>query len=266
MHTMREGIIKNVKQEQIKRALEQIEFDDGVEVLYAVESGSRAWGFESPDSDYDVRFIYKRKIPQYLQIDPMRDVIEKPLTDELDLSGWDIFKAIRLFRSSNPSLMEWLNSPIIYKESGDAIDRLRGIAKEAFSARRCAYHYVGMARSNFSTYIADKDAVTLKKYLYVIRPLMCMRWLEKYGTPPPTLFSDVRAGVELASEIEEILEDLLAKKRGVKETEKSPPYLALNGYLQTEIERAQAACGVLPDGHMNSNVLNQWLSDVLNID
>ena len=105
----------------IHRQLDEIESVHNVSILYAVESGSRAWGFASPDSDFDVRFLYVRPVLDYLRIRPMRDVIELPLTGDLDTNGWDIVKALNLFRSSNPALLEWLRSPIIYRERGGLV-------------------------------------------------------------------------------------------------------------------------------------------------
>ncbi len=251
--------------EQINAALEEIERTENVRILYAVESGSRAWGFASPDSDYDVRFVYVRPGTDYLKVEPMRDVIEKMLPDDLDVSGWDIYKALRLFRASNPPLLEWLHSPIIYREQGDFAQILRDLAQTSFSPRRTAYHYVSMARKNYVVNITGKDAVALKKYLYVIRPLFCVQWLERNATPPPTAFSEVRAGINLAPEISDILEDLLAKKRAVKEMDKSAPYLALNTYLEAEIERAQTLCATLPDKRIEADLLDALVLRVLNV-
>ncbi|MDO8433705.1 MAG: nucleotidyltransferase domain-containing protein, partial [Candidatus Binatus sp.] len=102
----------------IHQALESLEYAENMVVLLAVESGSRAWGFSSTDSDYDVRFIYIRRPEWYLSIDleNQRDVIEQPLADEIDLSGWDIRKALKLFHKSNPPLLEWLQCPVVYRE------------------------------------------------------------------------------------------------------------------------------------------------------
>src|ERR1700678_3652779 len=111
-------------QKQIEAVLDAVERTNGVEILLAVESGSRAWGFESPNSDYDVRFIYKGGIQRYVRVDPLRDVIELPIVDDLDVNGWDINKTLTLFRRSNPPLLEWLQSPIIYRERGEFASRL----------------------------------------------------------------------------------------------------------------------------------------------
>ena len=101
---------------EVLRRLDAVEREEDVRVLYACESGSRAWGFASPDSDYDVRFIYVHRPDWYLSIVDRRDVIERPIVDEYDLSGWELRKTLRLFRKSNPPLIEWLGSPIVYRE------------------------------------------------------------------------------------------------------------------------------------------------------
>lgn len=91
--------------------LQQIEKQENVRILHAVESGSRAWGFESPDSDFDVRFIYVRPRDYYLKLEQTRDVLEFPINDLLDVNGWDLQKALRLLHRSNPSVFEWFKSP-----------------------------------------------------------------------------------------------------------------------------------------------------------
>src|SRR5438105_459905 len=130
---------------RIQRELDRIETEQNVRILYAVESGSRAWGFDSPDSDYDVRFIYIRPVREYLRVSPPRDVIELPITETLDVNGWDIYKALELYRKSNPPLLEWLNSPIVYREKGELAADLRRLARDYFSPLRMTYHYLSMA-------------------------------------------------------------------------------------------------------------------------
>ena len=155
----------------VNRCLDAIEREEGVRVLFACESGSRAWGFASPDSDYDVRFVYVQPRDWYLSIGDQRDVIERPIVDLYDVSGWDLRKALRLFRKSNPPMLEWLGSPIVYRERTTAAASLRRIAARSFSPRACAFHYLHMARGNYREYL-QADALPLKKYLYVLRPLL----------------------------------------------------------------------------------------------
>src|SRR5712692_7457134 len=133
----------------IKQVLHDIEVQEQVSILYACESGSRAWGFASHDSDYDVRFLYARTKAAYLRLDPPRDVIERPIVDNLDVNGWDIFKALRLLRKSNPPLLEWLFSPIVYLEKSASINDLRAIARRFYSSNALYYHYKHMANGNY---------------------------------------------------------------------------------------------------------------------
>jgi len=130
---------------EIQARLQELEQEERVRIFYACESGSRAWGFPSADSDYDVRFLYIHPQNWYLGIDVKRDVIERPSNDLIDLSGWDIRKALKLFRKSNPPLLEWLNSPIIYQQRLDIVDKIKTLMPEYYSPKSCLYHYLHMS-------------------------------------------------------------------------------------------------------------------------
>ncbi len=139
----------------------------------------------------------KRGVRDYVRLQERRDVIELPIEGDLDINGWDMVKALTQFRKSNPSLLEWLHSPIVYRENGDFASRLRMLAQEHFSPRRMTYHYISMAKSNYRLSIENKAEVSLKKYLYVLRPLCCIRWMEQHQTPPPTSIHDALASIAL---------------------------------------------------------------------
>src|SRR6266581_2274938 len=173
---------------EIRDTLDRIETREDVRVLYAVESGSRAWGFASTDSDWDVRFLYLRRPEWYLSIQRRRDVLEYPLADGLDVSGWDLKKALGLFAKSNPPLLEWLRSPIVYREAFSAAARLRVLSTRYFSPPSCMHHYLSMAEGNYREYL-QRDPVRVKKYFYVLRPVLACRWIEMHGTTPPTEFA-----------------------------------------------------------------------------
>src|SRR5277367_4761827 len=145
--------------------LRRIEQAYDVRVLYACESGSRAWGFASQDSDYDVRFLYVHSRDWYLSIEDRRDVIEEPISESLDISGWELRKALRLLRKSNPPLLEWLKSPVVYAEDGTFLAGFRQLAAEYYSPVRCFAHYLHMASGNARQYLKG-ETVCLKKYLY----------------------------------------------------------------------------------------------------
>ena len=152
---------------KIDSELKRIEQEEGVRILYACESGSRAWGFPSKDSDYDVRFIYVRPVDWYLSLFDKRDVIERPISDQLDINGWDLKKALNLFRKSNPPLLEWLQSPIQYMEQYGVTEQIRQLSPLTFSPRSSMYHYLHMAKGNFREYLQGDVCENQKVFLCV---------------------------------------------------------------------------------------------------
>lgn len=215
--------------------LYKIEDENDVKILYAVESGSRAWGFASVDSDYDVRFIYIHRVDWYLSIREKRDVIERLVTDSLDISGWDIRKALRLFMKSNPPLLEWLQSPIVYVEKYSFAASLREMVKQYFSPLSCMYHYLHMARGNYREYLKG-DMVKTKKYFYVLRPVLACKWIENNKTVPPVELEKLLYSQVEDEEVRREIEKLLARKREGEELDYEPAIPILNGYLNSMIE------------------------------
>lgn len=175
--------------EIILNKLKEIEEKENVKILHCVESGSRAWGFASPDSDYDVRFIYVRPKEFYLRLDKTRDVIEWQLDDTLDINGWDISKALSLLYKSNPTLFEWNLSPIIYKTT-EEWELISKTINDYFNKKSSLYHYLNMTKHNYNAYLKG-ETVKFKKYFYVLRPLLACKWILSEGTPPPMLFSEL---------------------------------------------------------------------------
>jgi uncharacterized protein len=217
---------------KVQLRLERLEVDHGVRILHAVESGSRVWGFHSPDSDYDVRFIYVRPLSWYLSVRDRRDVIESPIDDLLDLSGWDLQKALNLMAKSNPPLFEWLNGAIVYKTTPIA-DQIRKLSKTYFNARAVMYHYLHMADGNYRTYLQG-ETVRLKKYLYVIRPLLCCRWIDRTQQMPPVVMMDM-VNEESQIPLDEILALLAAKMSG-EELSEGPRIAPLNKFIEDQLE------------------------------
>lgn len=230
-------MIEKQIREEILRRLKSAEEEHEIKILYACESGSRAWGFESPDSDYDVRFIYAHKEDWYLAFDveSQRDVVEYPIVDEIDCGGWDIRKAMYLFTRTNGALMEWLNSPIKYIEEGPFAESMRNLAPRAFNKTALCYHYSHMARRNAREYLMD-DEVKLKKYFYVLRPLLAIRHLEEKSTPPPVEFVMLLHSVCPASLIPTI-ESLIAVKRDTPEVGYGPAIPEINAFVEAELDR-----------------------------
>ena len=218
----------------------EIERDEDVRVCLAVESGSRAWGFPSVDSDYDVRFFYLRRREWYLSIDgeEHRDVIERPLVGILDVSGWDLRKALRLFRKSNPPLLEWLQSPIIYRESGTVAERLRALVPTFYSPQAGFRHYLHMARNNFREYLHG-DVVWRKKYLYVLRPLLAMLWIERGLGPVPIEFPRLLQVVDDQS-VRRAIDMLVEAKRAGRELDRGPRILSVSDFVERELSRLES--------------------------
>jgi len=222
------------------RRLAAAEAEHDVRILLAVESGSRAWGFASPNSDYDVRFIYAHPTDWYLAVDleERRDVIEYKIVDEIDLNGWDIRKALRLFRRSNPAFVEWIQSPILYRSHGGFADSARALLPKVYSCENGAYHYRSMAKTNYRGYLRA-EMVPLKKYFYVLRPLLAVRWLERYGTAAPIEFEKLLHLLEGESELLEAIAALLEKKKAAPEMGLSEPVPCLNRFIEAELARLE---------------------------
>lgn len=217
----------------IQSKLLEIEKDKNVKILFAVESGSRAWGFESTDSDYDVRFIYAHKKNWYLNILPKRDVIEYPINDEFDYSGWDLRKTMFLLNKSNPVLFEWLISPIVYYKDDYFYSIMKDLSKLYFSPISSVYHYLHMASGNYRVYLQG-DNVKIKKYFYVLRPILACMWIESNKEPPPMEFDTLLTQIQDKELIEKISELLVRKKSGI-ELGLEPKIVVINKFIEQKI-------------------------------
>ncbi len=216
------------------------EQEHGVKVIYAIESGSRAWGFESPNSDFDVRFIYAHPKDWYVAVDleQKRDVIEYDIIDEIDINGWDVRKALQLFWKSNPAFIEWIHSPIIYVDDGNFAQRARSLITDVYSPEKGIYHYRSMAKTNYRGYLREHN-VPLKKYFYVLRPLLSIQWLEKYRTPAPIEFDKLRSLVTPGTELDLEISKLLERKKRSLEKEIAPAIPPLNQFIEDELDRLE---------------------------
>jgi predicted nucleotidyltransferase len=220
---------------RIIETLREIEREWGVTILYACEAGSRAWGFHSPDSDWDIRFIYAHDRDYYLSfnVESRRDVIELPIVDDIDCNGWDIRKALYLFTRTNGALLEWLGSPIVYTDGLGIRDKLLKLANRAANKRALCYHYSHMAKGNAREYLQG-DTVRLKKYLYVIRPIMAIKYIQRYDEVPPVEFRRL-IDVVATPELTEGLNKLLEMKARTPEMGNGPAIPVLSDYIKTEL-------------------------------
>lgn len=169
--------------------LKEIEEEKGVEILFACESGSRAWGFASPDSDYDIRFIYKHDLDYYLSLWDQPDVIAFMTEDDLDGSGWDLRKTVKLLAKSNAPLLEWLYSPEVYYQNDAFLEQMRVLAQDCFSPIACLYHYLGTTKNFMDVCMAEE--VKLKSYFYALRTALAGKWIIENNTFPPVDFAEL---------------------------------------------------------------------------
>ena len=223
---------------EIDEKLHAIEEKEHVRILYAVESGSRAWGLASPDSDYDVRFLYVRPMEEYLRLDSPRDVIEWQLDEVLDINGWDLRKALVQFQKGNATLFEWAGSPIAYRTS-EAWQEIYRAAQPYFSVKRAVHHYYGTARNTYLQYLQG-EMVRYKKYFYALRPLLAARYIEEYREPAPVLF-DALLKQELPAGLREAVRDVMAVKLVTDEKDEHPQNAWLQEFISRELERQEEA-------------------------
>jgi len=221
--------------EEIKNEIETLEQKHNIKIVYAVESGSRAWGFASTNSDWDVRFIYVHTYDWYLLVEEKKDNIEFILPNDIDLAGWELRKALLLFKKSNPPLLEWLRSPIVYKETLSTASKLREATTEYFNPKSCLYHYFNMARNNYEAYFKDAHEARLKKYFYVLRPLLACNWIERTGNMAPMEFDELVSAEIIDPLLKAEIADLIAKKMGGEELDKGPRIPIIDAYIENRI-------------------------------
>ena len=248
-------------QEKIEEKLKEIEEKEGVRILYAVESGSRAWGFASPDSDYDVRFIYVRPKEDYLGLFAPKDVIEWQLDAVFDINGWDLKKALRQFAKGNATLLEWSRSPVVYRTTKEW-EMAQEASNHYFSEKAAVYHYYGTAKSTYINALSG-NAVAYKKYFYALRPLLAAEYIETFHAPPPVLFDDLRILLREDSLKQEI-EELLEQKRVSAEKEKHPHMPVIKKFIETNLQRQKEIADALSDDrNRDISRLNRCFLEIL---
>lgn len=209
-------IANHTEREEIPRHLNYIEKKYNVKILLAVESGSRAWGFESKDSDWDVRFIYVNKPEWYFKVEPQRDTIEYVYNDRLDMVGWDLKKALSLLSKSNPSVQEWLHSPFIYRCDDYFSQRLAAVEDDYFNPIKLMYHYNHIYNKHNERYL-QQEGYPMKRFLYYLRGILACKWIEQKMTFPPIPFMELVDGTVEDEAIVAKIEELIQIKRGDKE-------------------------------------------------
>ncbi|YCM42035.1 nucleotidyltransferase domain-containing protein [Verrucomicrobiaceae bacterium 227] len=241
---------------EIDILLTNLEIQHGIEILHACESGSRAWGFASPDSDYDIRFLYRRPVKKSYLVTDAADTIEVPIENDLDPGGWELRKALGLLAKSNGALIEWLNSPIVYRANEEFLEEMRRLATEHLSRRQLANHYRGMAHKVMGTGLKQK-APTGKAYLYALRALLSAQWVLDYGTPPPVAFVEL-LGL-LPDEVAGAVDRLLVWKESGGEKESPGRISEIDCYLDERLETLSGICDGMPDEAPSKEPFNEAL-------
>ena len=231
---------------KIKKILKDIEKEMNVKIVFAVESGSRAWGMESENSDYDVRFVYARSPEEYVAIDSPSDVISRHFSKDgirmgaegcfIDIQGFDIMKFCRMLWSSNPTCIEWLRSNIIYY--GEQNKVFKNFVENQFKPISLYYHYKSMCRQNYLKYLKSGNLITYKKYLYAMRGLVNARWVAFYETLPPIDFPEVLVKINKKDEVIDgriikELQKIIKLKKESKERDIVKNYKRIDEYIES---------------------------------
>ena len=247
----------------IRQRLDQISTEENATLLLAVESGSRAWGFHSEDSDYDVRFIYARPVEWHLSVAPGRDVIERPISDALDLSGWDLRKTLGLMLGSNAVVLEWLQSPIRYIDTPGFREDLRDFGQQVLRRKPVMWHYLRLAERQLSGLRDDAGHLRLKRYFYTIRPVLALRWLRLHAEPmPPMDMASLMAETDLSADIVAQIDGLIARKKVAEASVTAESCALLDSVIETELDAARS---VLTDGKPEPKPALSSLADALHV-
>lgn len=245
---------------EVARRLREVEKQRNLRALFACESGSRAWGFASNDSDFDVRFIFVRPTENYLRLNPPRDAFDLHQDQDFDLAGWDIRKTAELMRRCNPPLMEWLDSPIIYEADAVVTPRLLELRDQYFDPKKAAYHYLSLAASIWNKYIKNEPNPVRKKYLYVLRPLACIRYIDLHRAQPPALFDAVLDDIDWPQPVREAIAALIRQKRDAGELGSQPADPVLSAHVTASLELAEQVAAALPVNETPTQPLNDMIN------
>ena len=224
--------------------LTKVEEKNGCRVLFACESGSRAWGFASPDSDYDVRFIYVKPCEWYLRLEEPKDTIEAMLPGDIDLAGWELRKTLRLFQRGNYALYEWLGSPVVYRADAAFHRRLTELIPSYFNPKRAMFHYLKIAEKAQGDALCE-GRIGIKRIFYVLRPLAACEWIFANCSMPPTVFTETLAGIDLDPSVAKSIEELLARKRDAKEKEMISIPSPLADWIEHGLKRNTVRAGAM---------------------
>lgn len=242
--------------EKIKQYLINIEQDKNLKILWACETGSRAWGFPSTDSDFDVRIIYVHKTGWYLNLTEQKNNIELMLeNNEIDITGWELKKSLNLLRKSNAAMLERIQSSIIYKQDDEFIEALRAASQSFYSKIATIHHYLSMAKNGLNE-LESNESYKLKKFFYTLRSALVCKWIIEKDEPPPIEFSKVYSNLSLDEGLTNRIDELIELKAAVTESyfHKNEKYLF--NFIKESIDYAEAEKNKLPAAKGDVEVLN----------
>lgn len=247
----------------IRHHLEDIEARYQVKILVAVETGSRAWGFPSPDSDYDVRLIYIHPPEWYLQLKEHKDTLELMLDERmLDIAGWDLRKTLRLLAKSNPPLLEWMQSPIVYKEIPGFIKELNQLSGSFYSRIATLHHYLSMGKKILDQ-VQNEPAYKLKSLFYALRAALTCRWILEKSEKPPIAFSRLLSGLSLPDPLRLHIDRLVQLKGLKQETYRHSGEQEVISLIRKTLNAAEEQAANLPAARGRIQQLDQFFIQTL---
>lgn len=251
--------------DKIVEALRALEQSRHLRILYACESGSRAWGFPSPDSDYDVRFLYAKPLDWYLQLNTPKDVINQEIDALLDISGWEIRKCMQLMVKSNASPFEWMQSPIIYLEQPEFLTSFRHLAKDCFSPIASIHHYLGLAKK-YHAAINTNTPAKLKSWFYALRASLSARWIATHQSIPPLAFDALLPLINDQPSIVQRIRDLVELKATKEECYLFEGDAAILQIVEAAIYFSDQSRSTLSNGQPDMAALHSFLQKVIKND
>ena len=248
--------------DRILKEIQKVKEERNIRVLFAIESGSRGWGFESPNSDYDVRLVYMNPREDYFNINEPKDNFVLPIVDELDINGWEIKKFMRMMAKSNATPLEWLQSPIIYEEEKGVREKLTQLMKEYFIPKATTHHYLGLASNSLKKGLSG-DLIDIKKYFYVLRPLLAARWIVDRGTVPHMVFENLRSTLAGEDKLQAAIDELLIRKAKAMEGDFTTPIPIIQDFIHSEIDRCNELAKGFESCYHDYGKLNDYFKELL---
>lgn len=245
-------------EERITHFLNQIETEQNIKILLACETGSRAWGFPSPDSDFDVRIIYCHPKDWYLNLMEPKDSIDLMFDDNMiDITGWDLRKTLRLLLKSNASVLERIQSPIVYQQSESFVQEINTLAPQYYSRIATIHHYLGLAKKCFAD-IDKQPEFKLKKFFYALRAAVNCIWILDREEVPPIVFQEALARIEIDSALVARINELIALKATQSEAYFHSGEAELVKFIKKSIKRAQRESTALPASKGDVEAMNSF--------